>query len=209
MTEAEWLSGTDPRAMLTFLRDAGKASERKLRLFAVARCRRVLHCFRDELSRNAIAVAERFADGLLSRHTWEVELRHAGYACSTSTGTGWPELAAKLTLMSPFSTDTFLEVIGHVAEPSELSEGDLVRDLFGPLPFRPVPLDPSWLAWNTGTVAAVAGHIYAGRSFHALPALADALQDAGCDNEDILGHCRSGGDHVRGCWVVDLLLGRE
>ena len=47
------------------------------------------------------------------------------------------------------------------------------------------------------------------RAFDRLPVLADALQDAGCDNADILTHCRSGGEHVRGCWVLDLLLGKS
>ena len=42
-----------------------------------------------------------------------------------------------------------------------------------------------------------------------MPILADALEDAGCTNQDILNHCRGGGEHVRGCWVVDLLLGKE
>jgi hypothetical protein len=80
----------------------------------------------------------------------------------------------------------------------------LLRDIFGN-PFRPVTLDPSWL---TPTVTALARHMYEGRDFSAMPILADALQDAGCDNADILGHCRGPGLHVRGCWVVDLVLGK-
>jgi hypothetical protein len=82
---------------------------------------------------------------------------------------------------------------------------DLIRDIFGN-PFRPVTADPSWL---TSTVAALARGIYADRAFDRLPILADALQDAGCDHADILDHCRGHGPHVRGCWVVDLLLGKE
>jgi hypothetical protein len=73
-------------------------------------------------------------------------------------------------------------------------------------PFRPVLLDPSWL---TSTVVALAQGIYEERAFERMPILADALQDAGCDNADILDHCRGGGTHVRGCWVVDLVLGKE
>jgi len=84
----------------------------------------------------------------------------------------------------------------------------LWRDIFGPLPFRPVAVDPAWLAWNGGTVPAIACRVYAERAFHDLPILADALEDAGCANADILAHCRGGGEHVRGCWVVDLLLGK-
>jgi hypothetical protein len=64
-------------------------------------------------------------------------------------------------------------------------------------------------AWRTANVTALAQAIYDERAFDRLPSLADALEDAGCDNQDILQHCRSGGEHVRGCWVVDLLLGKE
>jgi hypothetical protein len=66
-------------------------------------------------------------------------------------------------------------------------------------------VDPQWL---TSTVAALAQGIYADRAFDRLPILADALQDAGCGNEDVLAHCRGAGPHARGCWVVDLLLGK-
>ena len=80
----------------------------------------------------------------------------------------------------------------------------LVRDIFGN-PFRPVTADPSWL---TSTVVQLAGGIDAERAFDRLPILADALEDAGCDSADVLGHCRGPGPHARGCWVVDLLLGK-
>jgi len=68
-----------------------------------------------------------------------------------------------------------------------------------------VAADPAWL---TPTVASLARGIYTDRAFDRLPILADALQDAGCDSADILGHCRGPGPHVRGCWVVDLVLGK-
>jgi hypothetical protein len=80
-----------------------------------------------------------------------------------------------------------------------------IRDIFGN-PFRPASLDPSWL---TSTVLALAEGIYQDRAFHRMPVLADALQDAGCENLDILDHCRCDRSHVRGCWVVDLLTGRS
>ncbi|WP_082843392.1 hypothetical protein [Gemmata sp. SH-PL17] len=81
----------------------------------------------------------------------------------------------------------------------------LVRDIFGN-PFRPVTFSPSW---RTSTAVALAAQMYESRDFGAMPILADALQDAGCDNADVLGHCRGGSPHVRGCWVVDLVLGKE
>jgi hypothetical protein len=85
---------------------------------------------------------------------------------------------------------------------------DITREIIGN-PFRPVKLNPEWLTWNDGTVRRIAQTIYDERAFDRLPILADALEDAGCDNADILKHCRSGGEHVRGCWVVDLLLGKS
>ena len=93
-----------------------------------------------------------------------------------------------------------------------LSRSDVAKvclcDLFGPLPFRDVVIGSARLG-DGGTVRRLAQTIYAERAFDRLPILADALEDAGCDNADILAHCRGPGPHVRGCWVVDLLLGKE
>jgi hypothetical protein len=80
-----------------------------------------------------------------------------------------------------------------------------IRDIFGN-PFRPVTLDPSW---PTSTVTALARQMYEARDFSAMPILADALMDTGCGDEQVLRQCRGEGSHVRGCWVVDLCLGRE
>jgi hypothetical protein len=93
--------------------------------------------------------------------------------------------------------------------PSERqAQAALLRCIFGN-PFRPAPsLPPSVLSWNGGTVPKLAAAIYEERAFDRLPVLADSLEDAGCTNPDILGHCRAGGEHVRGCWVVDLALGK-
>jgi len=82
----------------------------------------------------------------------------------------------------------------------------VVHDVFGPLPFRHVPISPDWL---TPTVVALARGIYAEKAFDRMPILADALQDAECDDDEVLTHCRrEGWEHVRGCWVLDLVLGR-
>ena len=80
----------------------------------------------------------------------------------------------------------------------------LVWDVAGN-PFRPVAFDP---AWRTGTAVAIARGMYEAHDFSAMPILADALMDAGCDDEDVLAHCREPGPHVRGCWVVDGVLGK-
>jgi hypothetical protein len=80
----------------------------------------------------------------------------------------------------------------------DAAQCELLRDIFGN-PFCPVAIDPRWLTWNFGTVPAIARHVYEERAFHDRPILADAA---------ILDHCRGPGPHVRGCWVVDLLLGK-
>ena len=86
-----------------------------------------------------------------------------------------------------------------------VAQAILLRDIFGN-PFRPVTFSPSW---RTSTAASLASQMYESGDFGAMPILADALQDAGCDSADVLDHCRGPRPHVRGCWVVDLVLGKE
>jgi len=99
-----------------------------------------------------------------------------------------------------------------VSTSAQLIEGEmqckLLREIFGN-PFRPVTIDPAWLTFNDGEIIKLAQTVYNERAFEQMPALAQVLVDAGCTNEDMLTHCRSCGEHVRGCWVVDLLLGKE
>jgi hypothetical protein len=99
----------------------------------------------------------------------------------------------------------FVEKREDARHSEQRAQSNLVRDIFGN-PFRPITLDPRWL---TSTVRDLAGTIYDERVFERLPILADALMDAGCDSEDVIKHCRGEGPHVRGCWVIDLLLERE
>jgi hypothetical protein len=88
-------------------------------------------------------------------------------------------------------------------------QANLLRDIFASLPFRAVVISPSWLRANDGAVIQLARTIYDERAFDRLPVLADALEDAGCDDADLLAHCRGPAPHVRGCWVLDLLLRRS
>ena len=81
----------------------------------------------------------------------------------------------------------------------------LARDIFAN-PFRPLTFQPSW---RSATAVSLAQAIYDERAFDRLPILADALEDAGCDNADLLDHLRSPGPHVRGCWALDLILGKK
>jgi hypothetical protein len=122
--------------------------------------------------------------------------------------------ATKRTALSAIPSEGRLHWAEHpavrAAESSEmLHQASLARDISGPLPFRPVAIHPHVLAWNDRLVIRLAQAIYDERRWGDMPLLGDALMDSGCDNEEILAHCRSGGDHVRGCWVVDLLLGKE
>ena len=81
----------------------------------------------------------------------------------------------------------------------------LLREVVGN-PFRPVTIDHDW---RTSAVLDLSRQMYKAREFGPMPVLADALQDAGCEHPDVLTHCRGPGPHVRGCWVVDLVLGKE
>jgi hypothetical protein len=86
---------------------------------------------------------------------------------------------------------------------------NLIRDIFGPLPFRPISLNPAWLRWHYGLLVSMARQMYDSRDFADMPVLADALEEVGCQDQDILAHCRSGGEHVKGCYVVDALLDKN
>jgi hypothetical protein len=213
MTEAEWLICTEPRRMLPVV--SSTISKRKLRLFACACCRRVWDVLPDARSRLAVEVAERFADGQATdaeraaawseatavepAAIYSVDRRTAALAYARY-------VAAAAT--AGFANDAAAYAIAdYAATPPEV-QCDLMRDVFGN-PFRPVPLEPRWLLWGGGVVRELAQQIYNGRRSEDLPLLADALAQAGCKDHDILDHCRSGKGHVRGCWVVDLLLGKE
>lgn len=98
------------------------------------------------------------------------------------------------------------EAIRSIAVWERAALAPLLRDIIGPLPFRLVPIARSCL---TPYVLVIAKGIYQDRAFYRLASLAEALEEAGCTDADILGHCRSGGEHVRGCWVIDTLLGKS
>jgi hypothetical protein len=222
MTEAEWLACTDPTAMLEFLR--GKASERKLRLWRCGWGYEVLPDMLDECSRKAVATAERYADGLADQVELLADFRAAQEAWKTievvrgGRHGKWIRVGSNLN-----EAKEAAEAARNAADPMPLTNrrfhfswrmsakrqytlACFLRDIFGPLPFRPVAVDPSW---RTSTVLALANGVYQDKAFDRLPILADALEEAGCDSADVLEHLRGDGPHVRGCWVVDLLLGKE
>jgi hypothetical protein len=219
MTEEEWL--TTPHTVEMFRPLYGTASDRKSRLFVVACCHLIWRHFTHERSRNAVLVAERFADGEVS----ERDLTRV-HSMAMDAIARWRQVTCRGRVWTTFDRDSiayqrvcFAPVATQSRKPFYLPRSrvfaldpdldrngpHLLRDIFGN-PFRPVTLDPCWLS---ETVVALASGIYAERAFDRLPILADALEEAGCDNADVLNHCRGQGPHVRGCWVVDLLLGKE
>jgi hypothetical protein len=212
MTEQEWLECADPQKMLEFLR--GKASERKLRLFACAWCRSVWDLLVEDLFRAAVEAAERFADGLASRKDLAAAKKASGAALEGHglagvSGPAYCALAcAWSTTRTPVASATLYPMWVFTEEAQRKLQASILRDLFGN-PFRPVAVNPTWLAWNRGTVVKLAQDIYDQRDFDRLPILADALEEAGCTDADILTHCRGPGPHVRGCWPVDLALARS
>jgi hypothetical protein len=226
MNEAEWLSCSEPQVMLEWL--TGRAGDRKWRLFACAAARAVWASLARLRVRWAVETAERFADG---QATWQ-ELRRAhSQACQSAHAAVWQGSRRRPDHPS-VGSESRLFFAAHAAHPCSpfplrglllvQTEGELkaissplLRDLFGPLPFRPVAVDPSWLSWGDGTVSRLALAAYEGRHLPAgrlererLAVLADALEEAGSTDTDLLGHLRGPGLHVRGCWAVDLVLGR-
>jgi hypothetical protein len=202
----EWQTAIDPQAMLEFLQKSGRASERKLRLFAVACSRRVWDGL-DALGQAAVEVAERYADGLAGPE----EIRAARLACKgTGDQSAWyaaatnPAIAARNAARSAQAGVASNSLLGSEAA-ELLAQATLVREVFGD-PFRLLSVDPSWL---TPAVIDLAQAINDDRAFDQMPELADALEKRGCDDEEILSHCRGPGPHVRGCWVIDRILGKE
>jgi hypothetical protein len=205
--------------MLEFLR--GRASDRKLRLCAVAFYWKVWDGSGDEIGRKAVEVAERYADGQATKKEL-TSARDAAFAACTTSSTGTSVRTSPITIWATLESMTPRDAYRDDRAVQRISPGvtearaakdrilaDLLRDIFGPLPFRSVNVQLSWVQWKDGAVLHLARSIYEDRKFEDLPILADALEESGCTGPDILGHCRSGGDHVRGCWVVDRILGME
>lgn len=223
MDEAEWLACNDPGELLGFVRS--RVSERKLWLFACALCRPLLDGSLDERSRLAFDTAERFADGEATRE----ELAQVAAAAiqseadarafaRTTAGTSAREYGVGRVWATALLTS-----LAHSWEASwQLTydpkwtagcafQSTLLRDIIGN-PFHSLTLD---LTWRTSTVLALAEAAYENRALPAgtldpqrLSVLADSLEESGCSDAEIVGHLRSPGPHVRGCAIVDLILGK-
>jgi hypothetical protein len=218
MTESEWLAATDPAPM--FLEIAPQTSVRKLRLFACGCCRDLWDLLSGD-DRTFVEMAEGYADGAFSTDEIQAASGHQAtdsprsllghYGSSLA-----PSVVGELTSFDAWgSTRRVRALVVEIVRATGLTtrdaewrrQSDLLRCVFGN-PFDPVGADPSCLTWNDGIIPKLARSVYDDRSFHRLPLLADALEDAGCADRSVLAHCRGPGPHVRGCWVIDLLLGK-
>jgi hypothetical protein len=238
MTELEWLASEDAQEMLRCLErqhnaNRKKIGRRKVRLFGCASCRLLWESMVDERSRKAVEFAERMIDHLVTSADLSSVRDEARQAVDSQSSIKpnvsssqfspyklfetWRVSLAACTIVGGVASSAY----AHPAMTTFVGEGvpqarqewlsdlrdlsHLLRDIFGN-PFRPITVNHSWL---TSTVVALATGIYEERAFDRMPILADALQDVGCDNADILNHCRQPGEHVRGCWCVDLLLDKK
>lgn len=264
MTEQDWLKCDDPQPMLDFI--ANSATERKLRLFAVACCRRIWskitgpqvlagHRFLVQMGaedfsdlitpdcgKKAIEIAERYADRMAS----DEELQAIHEAVHQLSFTSEYHAATHPTGVGTGNTDYLLMAIGDsanaaahassfierssyvsndcasaaayfrcgpddpVPEPKldAIEQGHqavLLREIIGN-PFHQISFDSAWLTFD---VVQIAKGAYEDNAFERLPILADALQDAGCETEEILSHLRNNGPHVKGCWALDLIVGKS
>jgi hypothetical protein len=232
--QAEWDTCDEPHRMLEIL--GGEASERKLRLFACACCRRIEALLP---IRFVLEIAERFADGLTDASelaaarqsarcvfpglsqaasqvprlpAWQVEAgasahhaldQEAARAAHQASRAAAAALTARAMAQGRSSSEG-----RAIGEAERAAHARLLRDIFGN-PWWPASIPPPVLAWNGDTVPRLAQSIYEEHAFDRTPILADALEEAGCQDADILGHLRGPGAHTRGCFVVDALLGRS
>jgi hypothetical protein len=230
MTEKEWRAMTEDEYLAAKevldlgLYQSAKGRFRKWRLFGVACCRRALERVPVPRLEPLATAAEQFADGVLA---WDdmKKLRRV-LAVKEELGEEFgPDEAkhcliaaldratGKLPLTALGADEQARYAIAALSRPKwdegmEREEEEQVKvahDIFGN-PFRPVVFDP---VWSTDTAVSLARRVYESRDFSAMPILADALQDAGCENTDVLRHCRGPGSHVKGCWIVDALLGKN
>lgn len=228
MSEKQWLTTTDPGAMLRLVH--GKF-ERKERLFACACCRRIWELMPAAECQAAVDEAERLADGVTRQrqlsaarkldwfkirkaHLPNQAYGHAAQAAREAAIFGINGYLVADTCASAVFRNVENQLRGKrgwtkkmskAYDDEQAAQAALARDIFGN-PFRRVTLKPTW---RTSNVASLTQGIYEERRFADLPILADAFEEAGCTDEAILSHCRGPGPHVRGCWVVDLLLGKE
>jgi hypothetical protein len=209
MTEEQWLESSDPLALLAAL--PWGEYDRPLRLAACALWRRHAHFLKTIEERQAVQVAERYADGKASLESLAAfRALRLGVAAGRGN-TALRETQSRVRQCLPWST--VIAPDGELIPPESHQQvmrltADLIREVIGN-PFQAPAMRPEWLAANDSAVVRLAEAIYQEQAFERMPILGDALEDGGCSDERILTHCRQHGEHVRGCWVLDLVLGKR
>jgi hypothetical protein len=212
------------------------ASRRKLRLFAAACCRRVEAWMPGPLAAATLDVAERYADGRASEgELGEAELTaFLGFAAERDRPAVQMEGVIPWTRQAELATRALSLLVTHGAYQAldcatharmvpprpqgeawdaerreEAAQCELLREVVGPAAHRAVHFDAAWALRDDAAARRLAEAIYEDGEWGLMPILADALEEAGCGDEELLAHARCGADHVKGCWVVDLVLRRE
>jgi hypothetical protein len=222
MNEKTWLKCTDPRQMLKHL--GAVPSDRALRLFSCACCRRAWGFARDKRLEPLLLLFEGLADGTVPNRRREparercytITQADVGHSQHCLAWEMWGGMRKTFVRNDNDLGESAAAAFGyaagngsdfHRAKAAERAEqARLVREIFGN-PFRPITFDP---AWRTDTVLTLARQMYESRDFSATPILADALQDTGCNDPELLNHLRAQNEaHFRGCWVVDRVLDRQ
>jgi hypothetical protein len=209
--------------MLRWLRRQGRLTDRKARLFGCACCAVVWDLLEAGACRTTVELAERYADGRAEPQDLDSAGRMAYYPrCKGRRSARHEAHQATHALLTPDDAGRVLEFVVETVEQAHfLGLEERLTESAEPLPLpallrcvfsdasRPLPgVDPAWLIWNGGLVRRIAEAAYDDRAFDRLLVLADALEAAGCGDAEVLGHLRGPGPHVRGCWAVDLLLGK-
>jgi hypothetical protein len=225
----------DPRTIRQPSQPIFPVSQRKWMLFYCACARRIQNLMHIPAASDFIEVADQFAQGIVTEATFTNCAQEATLACDLANQKLDQDERRKrkddwevIDLMSRFhqihyvGRSALLRTLRRIRtwacefnrndpdwkdeDAAEMArQASLLREIVGN-PFRPCVVDLDWLVWHDGTIRRMAQRIYAERRFEGMPILADALEDAGCYDEAILRHCRAETIHVRGCWLLDLLL---
>lgn len=239
MTEQEWLRCDDPNRLYEFLRDATTPfktrwqgwvevprfnnGKRKWGLVLCAWSRLLLHLLSIEEAHRLVDTAERFVEGEAERDVQAFQTLGDALGAAEKSGEHsdyhLEQAGISRLLVGMIDAIRHIQTAKHegcrnllqaTAELSNLRarQAVLFRDVMGN-PFQAPSFDPNWRSWAGGTVERIAQAIYDEKRFDNIPVLADALEEAGCDDAAILSHCREGGKHTLGCWVLDLVLNRS
>jgi len=211
MTEADWLATKRPVQMIDFIFE--KLSIRRQRLIAIGSCGTIPPDVLGDDGMRWLATVGRLAEKPDVKITWKLVRKWSEEFWRDQywrvRERNLSEVFVQVGLGNLRPTLVNVATFRGTAERNNDFEDEaiayVVREIFGN-PFHPITLRPEW---RTSTVLALATGIYDEKAFDRMPILADALEDSGCDNEEILQHCRGPGPHTRGCFVIDMLTGRQ